>query len=80
VRLEDEAGTPIEGAVVEVLGWMPDHGHGSTVEAQVSAGEAPGEVVLDPVNLYMPGIWDVTIAVEAGDLVEEVVFTFCIEA
>lgn len=79
VLVEDGAG-PLEGATIAVLGWMPDHGHGSTVETDVSSGDSPGEYVLDPVNLFMPGIWEVTITVEHGELVEEVVFTFCIEA
>jgi hypothetical protein len=72
--------TPARGANLSVDTWMPDHGHGSPITASVTAGAAAGEYVLDPVSLFMPGTWEVTITIRSGATeVDAVTFTFCIE-
>lgn len=76
----DNADTPLEGLTLEVTPNMPDHGHGTPVEAVVTAGAEAGQYEAGPVNLWMPGLWEVTVSVSDGaDVNDEVVFSFCIE-
>ena len=52
---------------------MPQHGHGTPIEAVVTEAGEPGEYTLDPVNLF-------TIELsEADTLVDDITFTFCID-
>ncbi|MBC8072853.1 MAG: FixH family protein [Deltaproteobacteria bacterium] len=76
----DAAGVALEDLAIEVEPYMPDHMHGSSIEAQVSASDVAGEYVIEPVNLFMPGLWQVRLYVELpdGDS-DEVGFDFCID-
>lgn len=75
--LEDGSG-PLEGAAIEVIPFMPEHGHGTSRTAVVEElGEGVYEA--DPVNFNMLGVWDTTIEVEAGDVSDSVSFLFCID-
>lgn len=85
IALSDASGTPVEGAEITVLPFMPDHGHGTSVMAEVSPGEAPGLYILDPVNLHMAGLWEIRLSIsldlEGGEVSEDsVLFSFCVEA
>ncbi len=71
---------PMEGATVSVTSWMPDHGHGSAVDAVVTEEGTAGSYVVDPVHFQMAGFWEVTVKVEASGIDESVVFGFCIES
>lgn len=69
---------PVVGAGLSVRAWMPDHGHGSPQPVGImEVGE--GEYVLDPVNLFMAGYWEITITAEAEDVMDETMFPFCVE-
>jgi hypothetical protein len=58
---------------------MPDHGHGSPVEEQVEA-LGGGEYRITPLNLFMAGVWEVTLEMTgADDVTDEVVFTVCVD-
>lgn len=79
VRVEDDAGLP-QPATIEVSTFMPDHQHGSSIAAQVEPTEATGEFVISPVNLFMPGLWEVTLDLQQEDGAEDaVVFRFCVD-
>jgi len=83
LELHDATGAPLDGATVDVRPFMPDHNHGTSIETQVTPVDGtPGRYTLDPVNMFMPGVWEVTIrATPAGGTQadrDEVVFTFCI--
>jgi hypothetical protein len=63
-----------------VTPFMPDHQHGSPIEVQISEDPAnPGSYTFDPVNLWMPGVWETTIAIpnSAGAL-DKAKYTFCL--
>jgi len=80
VQVSDVAtGTPLADCVGEAIPVMPDHMHGTSIEAHVTAGETAGEYVIDPVNLFMPGLWEVTLRFTCGELTDEVVFSFCVD-
>lgn len=73
-------GEPVEGAVVIVSPFMPEHGHG-TSPADYEGVEEEGVYEVGPFNLFMPGRWDVTVVVEdeGAGLEDEVLFRFLLE-
>lgn len=81
VALTDGGGQPLaDASITTVTPWMPDHDHGTPVEALVEATANPGEFVLAPVNLFMSGLWEVTLDIDAGaGTTDQVVFAFCVE-
>ena len=58
---------------------MPDHGHGASKEAIVTPSGTDGMYDVDPVNLWMPGFWEVRFNVMAAGASDRIVFAFCIE-
>ncbi|MFO0591030.1 MAG: FixH family protein [Polyangiaceae bacterium] len=78
VKLTDGSGAALAGATIEATAYMPDHGHTSPIKP-TGTEKDPGTYELTPVNLFMPGIWEVTLKVTpAGGMAEEVKFTFCV--
>lgn len=73
--------TPIDEVSLEVEPYMPDHNHGTSIVCDVTElMDAPGHLQLDPVNLFMPGLWEVRLHfVLDGDLSDDVVFRFCVD-
>lgn len=68
----------VDGAAMVVTPFMPDHQHGtpSPVVIEPMVGQ-PGTYKLEPVNMWMPGLWQTTIQVEGADA-DKAVFAFCI--
>ena len=80
IRIQDEAGAPLSGLSMVVTPWMPDHGHGTLDPPIVTELSEPGEYEVNPVDLRMPGLWEVTVEVADGTgLEDEVTFAFCVE-
>ena len=78
VELRDGDNDLIDGATFELVPFMPDHNHGTPIDAVVKPlVGAPGRYEVEPVNLWMPGVWEITIDV-ADPTPDEVLFTFCI--
>jgi len=74
------AGSPVEGLTIDVDPQMPDHGHGTPIKAEVTAGGEAGSYVIEKINLLMPGYWEVTFKLDAGEgNTDEVVFKTCIQ-
>lgn len=80
IQVLDDTGAAADGLVLDVVPFMPDHNHGTPIEAVVTPADTNGEYSATPVNLWMPGLWRVTVDIDdtAGDL-DEVEFFFCIE-
>ena len=59
---------------------MPDHGHGTPVNAEVTVMPTPGQYELSPVNLFMTGYWEITLelTLPKGET-DSVMFGFCVE-
>ena len=68
---------PLANATIAVTPYMPQHGHGAGIDVEVEPMATAGNYKLTPINLHMPGLWEVTIQVQAPteDLV---VFKPCI--
>jgi hypothetical protein len=76
VRVED-AGSPVEKAELSVKTWMPDHEHGSPKQTGIKE-LSPGEYELSPVNLFMPGYWEIEVHASLTPKVDSVKFSFCV--
>ncbi len=71
------AGQPVEGAVITVTPFMPEHGHGSTDTPHVI--ESGGGVYrATPVTFIMSGTWEVTVDAKAGSARGRHVFTYSV--
>jgi hypothetical protein len=66
----DAAGAPVDGLAVDVLPWMPAHGHGGSTHPTATA-TAPGVFLVEPVSFFMSGAWELrtTIGGERNDSV-----------
>ena len=78
LQLLDSGDTPIDGATLDVTPFMPDHGHGTPIGTAVTPGGSNGEYSAEPVNLWMPGYWEVTVDIDDGGTTDSVVFKTCI--
>lgn len=75
---------PMDDVDLEVEPYMPDHMHGTSIACQVTEMDEPGQVQLEPVNLFMPGLWEVrlnfTLDPSLGlGATDQVVFRFCVD-
>jgi hypothetical protein len=77
IKVTDAQGNAIPGATVTAKPFMPDHGHGSSVQPVVTAN-ADGTFGVTPLYLFMPGLWQVTFTVKTASSSDDVVFSFCI--
>ena len=70
LRLTDAAGAPVTGALIEVLGGMPEHDHGLPTRPEVTAELEPGVYLLQGVRFHMPGRWLLEFDMSLGDDVD----------
>ena len=79
IEVTDASGAPVDGVTLDAKPWMPEHGHGTPVEELVTA-LGDGEYRIDSLNLFMRGLWVITLDVEDDEQVaDEVVISVCIE-
>jgi hypothetical protein len=50
---------PVDGLAMDVVPFMPDHGHGTSVAVAVTP-EGSGTYLIAPLYLYMAGYWEIT--------------------
>lgn len=77
IKITDAAGQAQTGLSVSVLPFMPDHGHGTSVNASVTPN-SDGTYKVDPLYFFMPGVWRVTFAVPPNQLSDVGEFFFCV--
>ena len=87
VQLMDASGAALSGDAADPahvdLGvelFMPDHGHGTSVEPAVTF--EGGRYTLAPLYLFMPGVWRVELDAAAGETdetLDRVLLHFCVE-
>lgn len=75
--LDDNGGMVNDMMELEVDPFMPDHGHGTSVKAQVTI-EPDGSATVTPLYLFMPGLWQITLGPHTPSSVDAAVFSFCI--
>lgn len=74
-------GNPVSGLApgnIVATPYMPDHGHGTPIPVKITETSTPGQYQLDPVNMWMPGLWQTTIQAANGSTMDKAVFSFCI--
>ena len=71
-------GAPVEGATIKVTPFMPEHGHGTAVPTEIMPMTEPGQYKLDPVNMWMQGVWEVTVRSTVDPATDSTVYKFCI--
>lgn len=76
----DADANPVSGELRVVLD-MPDHGHGSQVEPEVTYDEESGRFTITPLYLFMAGVWriELTLVSDSNLVVDRGTFYFCIE-
>jgi len=79
IMVTDTSDTPMDNLTIDSTPFMPDHGHGTATQETVTAGTQAGEYVLDPINLWMPGYWEVTINFAGTSIDDKVVYKICID-
>src|SRR5688572_2611158 len=72
-------GAPISNATAYVTPFMPKHAH-PAISGEVVPTANAGEYKLMGVNLWMPGVWETTIEVDAtaSSSADSAVYTFCL--
>ena len=77
LRVTDEGGSAVTGAELFATPYMPEHQHGSAEVVVSELGD--GLYRLSPIELVMPGIWEIPVSVTppAGET-SEATFRFCI--
>lgn len=78
--LDSATGMPVDDAELVVEPFMPDHNHGTGIEAKVTKLAEPGQIELEPVYLFMPGLWEVRLHFTLADQRrEDLKFSFCVD-
>lgn len=83
LEITDASGAPVDGALKVDL-KMPDHGHGTSVKPNVSYDPATSEWTVDPLYLFMPGVWRIQLEAFEGEAatgtpLDRTALFFCIE-
>jgi hypothetical protein len=83
VKITDANGQAMTGDLSADL-YMPDHGHGTTVEPVITFDPATSTYTLTPLYLFMPGVWRVRLtayagSADAGTAIDTGTFYFCID-
>lgn len=67
LRIADANGAPRDGLAIDVVPWMPAHGHGSNV-VPVVTGRGEGIYRVESIDFSMPGTWELRFTFKASDL------------
>lgn len=78
LKLTDASGAAVTDATFPVMKpWMPEHGHGTaTVEI---TNNKDGTYTLNPMYLFMLGLWEVDMTASAGGKTDSTSFFFCLQ-
>lgn len=75
----DAQGMPLADLEIVVTPMMPDHGHGTPINAVVTATDTAGRYEVTPVNLFMAGYWEITFDITVAGQADTLMFGFCVE-
>ena len=82
VQVSDQAGNPVNGELSVALD-MPEHGHPSPTQPDISFDDESKTFILDPMQLFMVGLWRITFSFDGSDggtrVSDSAVFEFCID-
>ena len=72
-------GRPVSGAVLNVVGGMPQHGHSLPTQPRVQAADTPGDYRVDGLQFSMPGWWEVHVYVSKDRLEDIATFNVLLD-
>lgn len=75
----DAQGMPLADLEMVVTPMMPDHGHGTPINAVVTPTDTAGRYEVTPVNLFMAGFWEITFDITVAGQADALMFGFCVE-
>lgn len=78
LAVTDAGGAPVTDATVIVTPFMPEHNHGTNPET-VATTASDGQYLTEPFNLFMGGVWELTLSAAGSLGSDAAVFSFCIE-
>jgi hypothetical protein len=73
----DATGKPVTGLTLSVVPWMPDMGHGASIEPSVTE-EGNGLYVVSCLDIAMPGTWELRTAF-SGPVTDNATPTFQVQ-
>jgi hypothetical protein len=77
LKVVDASGSPVIGATFPVMKpWMPEHKHGTSTVTVTSNHD--GTYTLNPMYLFMAGLWEIDITAESGTKKDSTSFYFCL--
>ncbi len=79
ITVLDIEGEPID-CNLAVSADMPAHGHDTTPAPEASPLQEVGRFEIQPLNLFMPGLWEVAFELECDEISEEIVYPIWIES
>lgn len=79
LMVSDMERMPFTNATVQARASMPDHGHDASWLTAVELSPQ-GEVDLAPLELFMPGVWQVDLRLESqGGELDDASLVFCVD-
>ena len=81
VQIATTDGTLLDGCDLTVDPRMPAHGHGTRPTPEVTPVDGEeGAYRVSPLNLFMPGLWEITLRYTCEAIEDEVAFTTVVES
>jgi hypothetical protein len=78
LKVTDAAGAAVTDATFPVMKpWMPEHGHGTSTVTVTNNHD--GTYTLDPMYLYMLGLWEIDITAASSGKSDSTSFYFCLQ-
>ena len=74
LTVKDANGKPVNGAMVTVVGDMPEHGHGLPTQPVVKDTGTDGLYRVDGMKFTMPGWWVITVSIMVNGVHDSVSF------
>ena len=75
IKVTDASSQPQPNLSISVLPFMPDHGHGTSVNASITNNH-DGTYTVAPLYFFMPGVWRITFTTASP--ADSAVFFFCV--
>jgi hypothetical protein len=74
LHIETADGRPVEDAEISITTLMPQHGHPMPTQPQITQNLGDGNYKLEGLKYSMPGWWEETLTITAGDQTDLVTF------
>lgn len=74
LHVETADGAPVENAMIQVSGDMPEHRHGMPTQPQVTQNLGDGDYLVEGMRFQMGGWWAVTFVIDADGVQDSVTF------